>query len=333
MLDLVRLPADLIRHICLQLDDFATLARVRAVCTALRAVASEPRLWRLLVLHQMRACCWAIHERQLESVSPAAAAALLCGLSGRWTPPRLVSHAHGDSFEVSADGLCIALARDCHLGTNRALRFEPALPMKPHLALRAEHCAFEVASHATAYFEVAIGQPDPSRGFGVRDCIAIGLASARFPLEGRQPGWDVESFGIHSDDGRLFHGSGACLRSPAHRFGPGDVVGCGLSLVSRRIFFTLNGQLLDGPALVARRELTPLHAVVGLDSHAPIALNFGSRSFAFDLRNLPQVAHENVPSASRLRSAIGSIVGSAGCFIALPRRRKAPPMPELLTPI
>ena len=85
------------------------------------------------------------------------------------------SRAHGDSFEVSADGLRIALAHDCHLGTNRALRFEPALPMKPYLALRAgedEHCAFKVASCAAAYFEVAIGQPDPSRGFGVRDCIA-----------------------------------------------------------------------------------------------------------------------------------------------------------------
>ena len=181
MLDLVRLPPDLLRQICLQLDEFPTLARVRAVCTALRAVASEPRLWRLLLLHEMRKRArWAIQERQLESVSPTAAAALLCGLPGRWAPPRLVSHEHGDSFEVSADGLRIALAHDCHLGTNRALRFEPALPMKPYLALRAgkdEHCAFKVTSCAAAYFEVAIGQPDPSRGFGVRDCIAIGLAS------------------------------------------------------------------------------------------------------------------------------------------------------------
>eukprot|EP01036_Dinobryon_divergens_P060402 gene60402-80564_t len=40
-------------------------------------------------------------------------------------------------------------------------------------------------------------------------CVAIGVACALFPLRNRMPGWDVNSFGYHGDDGNFFHGGGS----------------------------------------------------------------------------------------------------------------------------
>jgi hypothetical protein len=40
------------------------------------------------------------------------------------------------------------------------------------------------------------------------NCVAVGLASGNFPLEGYMPGWDASSYAFHSDDGGIFHGTG-----------------------------------------------------------------------------------------------------------------------------
>lgn len=71
-------------------------------------------------------------------------------------------------------------------------------------------------------------------------------------------------------------------------FAAGDVVGCGLLLSRREIFFTLNGRNL-GPAftqvahpLDAARELYP---TLGL--HSPdetVVLNLGGAAFRFDVQ-------------------------------------------------
>ena len=154
-----------------------------------------------------------------------------------------------------------------------------------------------------SYFEVTIGEP-PARDDDFvpqPECVAVGLASAKvraqicnslsaarpptvrprppqFPTHGRQPGWDGESFGYHGDDGRAFHGSGSLSSLFGPKFGVGDVVGCGFSLRSRRIFFTKNGAFVGAP-FVAKPQQLPLHAVVGLDARAPVSFNFGLRPF------------------------------------------------------
>jgi len=66
---------------------------------------------------------------------------------------------------------------------------------------------FVVERATVAYYEVTIGAPNAAPASGPddewtqRDCIAVGLGSAGFPLHGKQPGWDTDSFGYHSDDG------------------------------------------------------------------------------------------------------------------------------------
>lgn len=68
---------------------------------------------------------------------------------------------------------------------------------------------------------------DSGSEFGRPSCVAVGLAAKPFPVSGKQPGWDANSYGWHGDDGRVFHGTGI-----GRPFGPafevGDTVGCGI---------------------------------------------------------------------------------------------------------
>jgi len=121
------------------------------------------------------------------------------------------------------------------------------------------------------------------------------LGTSSFPLRGRQPGWDQCSYGYHSDDGRLFHGSGLRSKPFGPRYTVGDVVGCGLCIGTRQIFYTLNGRFL-GVAFVANPKHTSLHPLVGLDSHASVHLNFGQRPFLFDTQTLPVAMRARPPT-------------------------------------
>lgn len=153
---------------------------------------------------------------------------------------------------------------------------------------------------SVVYYEVSIESPceaSAANAFasdGGVDCIAVGLGGSAFPLTGRQPGWDTQSYGYHSDDGNIFHGSGTRSQSFGPRFGVGDVVGCGLALHTRQLFFTLNGAFLGTAFTLPKSAALPLYPVVGLDSHASVHFNFGQRPFSYDVATLPaQVAERN----------------------------------------
>ena len=100
------------------------------------------------------------------------------------------------------------------------------------------------------------------------------------------PGWDVSSYGYHSDDGSLFNATHSVLSS-APTYGPGDTVGCGLDYSTRHIFFVKNGECL-GYAFDKKVEKEVLdkglYPTIGVDSDCPVYVNFGERPFKFDLR-------------------------------------------------
>lgn len=150
---------------------------------------------------------------------------------------------------------------------------------------------WQVTQRKTAYFEVEVGQreePIPDRAQG-NECIAIGFVHRSFVLEGRQPGWDASTWGYHSDDGRLYTGTGLGTEfAPA--YGEGDTVGCGVFQSAGGgndlcFFFTKNGVLLGGTCVDAAGAGVPgeLFACVGLSSFSTCRLNFGERPMAFDL--------------------------------------------------
>ena len=234
--------------------DWRTLSIVCCVSRRLRQVADEPGLWRGALSRLLQAKGWPAEPHQLADYMALRQAILRAPAA--WRPPRaLLRPDEPRGLSVSTDGRAVRFIGE-RLGGNRAVRIEPPLPTKPFDLLCAEVEAlrggagsraggdvrFGVKSGCVvAYFEVAIG-PRAADATTEGDCIAIGLGSSSFPLHGRQPGWDSHSFGYHSDDGRLFHGSGTRSRASWPRFTAGDVVGCGISVVTRQIFYTLNGR-------------------------------------------------------------------------------------------
>ncbi len=112
------------------------------------------------------------------------------------------------------------------------------------------------------YFEVEILEASGECAIG------IGTGEMRYPLS-RMPGWNRNSVGYHSDDGRLYHAKGH-----GTDYGPkcnvGDRMGCGVNFSSEGsgyvdVFFTKNGVLVGHPVRM-KRPLFGLYPLIGLHS-------------------------------------------------------------------
>jgi len=326
------LPDDVLRLVLAALE-FRSLGAAAQVCKRIKVHASEPVLLRKLLCQSFNAARWRVREEQL-ALSPRDTLQL-CREPDTTPCIRLVA-TRSTNITIADDGLTASFFGD-GLGGNRAVRADSPLPHSTYHALRPV-CNGEAPLPATpsssappapsgysdgaartsyvlqrmcctAYFEVTIqarraSRRGPEHDFEA-DCIAVGLCTYRFVRDGKQPGWDTESFGYHSDDGRLFHGSGTQSAVYGPRFRSGDVVGCGISTSSRRIFFTLNGEYL-GPAFTAKPHQLPLFPVVGIDSFCPVTFNFGSEPFLFDARAVPASLHDAPNRKLRVSRCFGS---------------------------
>ena len=124
------------------------------------------------------------------------------------------------------------------------------------------------------YFEIKVLNQ------GAHGMIGIGLTSEGSPLN-RMPGWEKSTIGYHGDDGKLFYefGSG---RDYGRTFGTSDVVGCGIDLDSRKVFFTKNGMFLG----IAKSKLPnkTWYPTIGLHSKDEmVEVNFGQEPFIFKI--------------------------------------------------
>ncbi|KAG5233197.1 ran-binding protein [Salix suchowensis] len=124
------------------------------------------------------------------------------------------------------------------------------------------------------YFEIYV------RNAGAKGQIAIGFTNHSFKMR-RQPGWEANSCGYHGDDGNLYRGSGT-----GEAFGPAfttnDTVGAGINYASQEFFFTKNGAVVGAVYKDIKGLLLPTVAVHSQNEE--IEVNFGKKSFAFDLK-------------------------------------------------
>ena len=101
------------------------------------------------------------------------------------------------------------------------------------------------------YYEIEISKAGQDVGGPDLDnpILAIGFCTSSAHLL-VFPGWpksDVpnsRSWAYHGDDGGLFSSSSSGALRHLPRFGPGDVIGCGLNDDEKKIFYTKNGQLI-----------------------------------------------------------------------------------------
>uniref|UniRef100_A0A0R3P9J5 B30.2/SPRY domain-containing protein n=1 Tax=Angiostrongylus costaricensis TaxID=334426 RepID=A0A0R3P9J5_ANGCS len=144
------------------------------------------------------------------------------------------------------------------------------------------------------YFEITIVR-------GLKGCMGVGVCGKSVNLN-RLPGWDRYSYGYHGDDGNFFSFSGNGV-SYGPKFTSGDVVGCGINLVNKTIFFTKNGVHLG----IASRDLEhidDLYPTVGLQTTGEVVdANFGQRPFRFDIRPEMEVESFSTVSCPRLVSS------------------------------
>jgi len=149
----------------------------------------------------------------------------------------------------------------CVLAQNPLTPFAAAsaVPFAPREGAAPDEWEFRLSYRPVSYYEVTIDAMTSSRWKQFRapprfePCVSIGLCTPGIEQEQitrAQAGWSRESWAWHSDDGKVFHGSGQSGHtfsyvSPSEwraletgtvphvhqkrvKFGPGDTVGCGV---------------------------------------------------------------------------------------------------------
>ncbi|KAF8076728.1 hypothetical protein FPV67DRAFT_1777156 [Lyophyllum atratum] len=140
---------------------------------------------------------------------------------------------------------------------------------------------YDVHGKQGVYYEVEIVQMDVGDG----GLIAVGMACRPYP-DGRLPGWNRLSGGLHLDDMRKFFedpdgGRDYLSESDAVTVRAGDTIGCGYEFSGGVLFFTYNGQRLP-PAFTGvylPRTAQDVYAAVGVSGAAEFKINFGGDTF------------------------------------------------------
>jgi len=125
------------------------------------------------------------------------------------------------------------------------------------------------------YFEVTI------EDLGQYGYIGIGISQCCDDVD-QHLGWTKNAYGLHADIGCVFHNSsvGAAF---VPRFQQGDVIGCGLDMHRRELFYTVNGKWVGVSHQGVDISSSTWFPAVSLQSpRERIHANFGASPFWFD---------------------------------------------------
>ena len=122
------------------------------------------------------------------------------------------------------------------------------------------------------YFEVTV------LCLGEKSCLGIGLCQPGYPAH-MLPGWRQGSWGFHADNGAVYRADQPG-KEYAEKWAVGDVVGCGLRLTQRELFFTLNGR--DLGVAFTDIPVADYYACIGTHSmKEAMTINFGQQPFMY----------------------------------------------------
>ncbi|KAG5743576.1 hypothetical protein H9Q70_013714 [Fusarium xylarioides] len=115
------------------------------------------------------------------------------------------------------------------------------------------------------YFEVSVLE------HGDR-CVCIGLGRGGCDVD-RMPGWDPDTWGLHGDNGGLYHDDGDARQTSSEReFGAGDTIGVLVDTRLGKVFYSKNGKPFNAAFEHVRGQL---FLMVGLGPDAKVEVNFG----------------------------------------------------------
>jgi hypothetical protein len=123
--------------------------------------------------------------------------------------------------------------------------------------------------------------PPPPFAFEGGECMSIGISHKLRHSAYGMTGWLPTTIGYHSDDGYVYENGLSIPIGDDAKWGPGDTVGCGVSIDKRIIFFTKNGRIVFMKAL--GHEYAFFFPCIGFHTLEKMHLNFGHRPFLWNL--------------------------------------------------